>query len=235
MPETYTLVSRKIVYSMSRGCTSRMDMSESLGKRIADLRAARGITQSELGRRAQIAQGHMSRIEAGKQHPQERTIRKIASVLGVSVAELLGEEQSARIGCATTAANAPVPVFTAGTAGIGKCFNVRGYPIRAGESFIRRPDDLVGEKHAYGLRIVGNGMAPAFRPGQIVVVAPSKTPRIGDRVVVRLKDGRLLVREYFRKGGNIVLHPVNQNCGDRVFSPSEVDWIKPIVRATCCT
>ena len=56
---------------------------------IRELRKRRGMTQTELARRAGVKQGVISYIESGKtKHPRIDTLIAIAAVLGVSVEEL---------------------------------------------------------------------------------------------------------------------------------------------------
>ena len=64
-------------------------------KRIAvalkRLREAKGFSQLQLAKRAGVAQGYVSELEAGqKKNPGIETLRKIAKALGVPVTELLG-------------------------------------------------------------------------------------------------------------------------------------------------
>ena len=56
---------------------------------IRELRKRRGMTQTELARRAGVKQGVISYIESGKtKHPRIDTLIAIAAALGVSVEEL---------------------------------------------------------------------------------------------------------------------------------------------------
>ena len=57
---------------------------------IKELRVKRGLTQSELARRAGIRQGVLSYIESGRtKHPRIDTLSAIAAALGVSVDRLM--------------------------------------------------------------------------------------------------------------------------------------------------
>ena len=66
-----------------------------IGKRIQQLRLARGLSLSELAERADIAKSYLSAIERNIQgNPSIQVIEKLASVLNVSIQALLGEESS---------------------------------------------------------------------------------------------------------------------------------------------
>jgi transcriptional regulator with XRE-family HTH domain len=61
-----------------------------LGTLLKRRREARGLTQLELAKRARVAQGYISALEAGeKSNPSVAVIRKLAKALGVPVTELL--------------------------------------------------------------------------------------------------------------------------------------------------
>lgn len=63
-----------------------------LGRKIQDLRAKRGITQEELGRRLtpSVTRASIANIESGKQRVYTHTLIDIAHALEVSILELLG-------------------------------------------------------------------------------------------------------------------------------------------------
>lgn len=59
-----------------------------VGKRIRELRAAKGLTQQELARRADLEQSHISRLERGEYSPSAMTVAKLAKAMGVGVSEI---------------------------------------------------------------------------------------------------------------------------------------------------
>jgi transcriptional regulator with XRE-family HTH domain len=64
-----------------------------LGERIKQRREEKGITAIELSRRAQISKGYLSELESGRAaRPSGTILFRIATSLGTTVADLLGEE-----------------------------------------------------------------------------------------------------------------------------------------------
>ena len=61
-----------------------------IGKRLADLRKQRGVTQVELAKTLRIAQANMSDYERGRLRLHGELIQKITHLLDVSADELLG-------------------------------------------------------------------------------------------------------------------------------------------------
>jgi transcriptional regulator with XRE-family HTH domain len=60
-----------------------------MGRRIRQLREAKGMSQTALAQRARIAREYLNRIEAGRHDPTVGVLARVARVLGVPVGELL--------------------------------------------------------------------------------------------------------------------------------------------------
>ena len=67
-------------------CESRMNSN------IRRLREIRALSQRELAALAQLSVTTVNRIEIGHHKPMPRTVRKLASALGVTIEELLSEQ-----------------------------------------------------------------------------------------------------------------------------------------------
>jgi transcriptional regulator with XRE-family HTH domain len=62
--------------------------------RLRELRQRAFLTQVELGEKAGISEATINRLEQGKHDARISTVRKLAEVLGVSPAELVGQESA---------------------------------------------------------------------------------------------------------------------------------------------
>lgn len=71
----------------NRGCNNQITMNdrERIGKRIAELRMAKGISQAQLSELTGIAPGNIARIELGKYSTGIDILSKIAKELGYKV------------------------------------------------------------------------------------------------------------------------------------------------------
>lgn len=56
-------------------------------------------------------------------------------------------------------------------------------------------DIATTDPNAYGLRVRGNSMAPAIRDGWYVLIEPNSAVVAGEYVLVKLRDGRKMVKE----------------------------------------
>jgi len=70
-------------------------MADGFGGRLRDLRIARGWTQQQLAEASSVTRGALSHLEAGRRKPFSDTAERLASALGVSVAELLEGRRAA--------------------------------------------------------------------------------------------------------------------------------------------
>jgi phage repressor protein C with HTH and peptisase S24 domain len=124
-----------------------------------------------------------------------------------------------------------VPLLGFAQAGAGGYFTDGGFPVGKGWDEVGLPS--VNDEHAYALEISGDSMKPAYRDGDIIVVSPGSQIRKGDRVVVKTRDGEVMVKELKRRTAKTLeLSSLNPNHVDRVLAASDVDWIARIVWAS---
>jgi transcriptional regulator with XRE-family HTH domain len=73
----------------------RTEPQPGLGRAIRQLRTERGLSQEELGLRAEIHPTWVSHLESGRNNPAWGSVRRIAAALDVSLADLaaLAEER----------------------------------------------------------------------------------------------------------------------------------------------
>jgi phage repressor protein C with HTH and peptisase S24 domain len=124
-----------------------------------------------------------------------------------------------------------VPLLGFAQAGAGGYFTDGGFPAGKGWDEVGLPS--VNDEHAYALEISGDSMKPAYRDGDIIVVSPGSQIRKGDRVVVKTRDGEVMVKELKRRTAKTLeLSSLNPNHVDRTLAASDVDWIARIVWAS---
>ena len=124
-----------------------------------------------------------------------------------------------------------VPLLGLAQAGGGGYFTDGGFPAGKGWDEVGLP--AVNDEHAYALEISGDSMKPAYRDGDVIVVSPGAQIRKGDRVVVKTKDGEVMVKELRRRTSRTLeLQSLNPNHADRVLPAADVEWIARIVWAS---
>ena len=124
-----------------------------------------------------------------------------------------------------------VPLLGFAEAGSGGYFDDGGFPVGRGWDQVGLPS--VNDEHVYALEISGDSMKPAYRDGDVIVVSPATPIRRGDRVVVKTKDGEVMVKELKRRTAKTLeLQSLNPSHVDRTLNAPDVEWIARIVWAS---
>lgn len=83
-----------------------------------------------------------------------------------------------------------------------------------------------GDPNAYALRIKGDSMHPRYRAGEFVVITPSIEAQPGRDVVVKLHDGKCLLKELnWIRGDEIQLLSINNGYAPMTIPKEEVECI----------
>src|SRR3954466_11431864 len=124
-----------------------------------------------------------------------------------------------------------VPLIGLAEAGAGGYFDDGGFPVGKGWDEIAFP--AVNDEHASALEISGDSMEPTYRDGDVIIVSPAAPVRRGDRVVVKSKNGEVMVKELKRQTAKQVeLKSLNADHPERTIALDDVVWIARIVWAS---
>jgi len=100
-----------------------------------------------------------------------------------------------------------------------------GLPIEAvaGTDMIAVPEDLVGNRETYVLKVKGDSMIDEqIRDGDFVVIEDRKTANNGEMVIALLSGSDVTLKKFYREDGRVRLQPANPTMqpifvdGDRV-------------------
>jgi repressor LexA len=100
-----------------------------------------------------------------------------------------------------------------------------GAPIEAvvGSETIAVPEDLVGKRESYVLRVKGDSMIDEqIRDGDYVIVEDRRTADNGEMVIALLNGSDVTLKKLFREHGQIRLQPANPAIQPIVVSPDQV-------------
>jgi phage repressor protein C with HTH and peptisase S24 domain len=124
-----------------------------------------------------------------------------------------------------------VPLIGFAEAGSGGYFSDGGFPVGKGWDEIAFP--AMTDEHAYALEISGDSMLPAYRDGDVIIVSPAAPVRRGDRVVVKVRAGEVMIKELKRQTAKQVeLKSLGTDHPERTLSLDDVVWIARIVWAS---
>ena len=100
-----------------------------------------------------------------------------------------------------------------------------GVPIEAvvSSETVGVPEDLVGQRDAYALRVHGNSMIDEqIRDGDIVIVEDRKTARNGEMVIALLNGTEVTLKKLYLVGRRIRLQPANPEVEPLVVDADQV-------------
>ena len=203
-----------------------------LGRNIWRLRSEAGIpTQKAFAELLGVPQSQVSDWENGRYSIlQIRTLLHIAKVLYCSVDELLASldpDYDAVLGGGRIPP--PIPIVPEGEASpTGISRDDRARERRDMLDWVPRPGD-VGDPEAYGIRLGGDSMVPAYRANTIVIASPSLRVRDGDDVYAQLASGERLVRLACTIPGGYMLQPYNHGYRVRFVRRKEIHAMHVIV------
>jgi len=124
-----------------------------------------------------------------------------------------------------------VPLIRFTEAGASGRFDDNGFP--SGQGWDALPFPAVEDTHAYALGITGDSLLPTYRDSTRIIVSPAAPIRRGDRVIVKIRSGEVMLREFKRKTAKTLeLKTLNREEADSVLAAEDVLWVARIVWAS---
>ena len=218
-----------------------------VGENIRRRRKAAGFAaQGDFALALGVPQSHVSDWETGRyQLPDTSSLIKMAKVINCSIDDLLeGRDQ----GYDAAAGRGPhdvddeiidvsghtpldIPIVAEGEATPtgGLFWDDDGLRSDV-EDRITRPFDVRDPK-AYGVRVRGDSMLPAYKEGMVLVISPNIPVSNGDEVYVQLLDGRMLIKVAQRIHGGWLLQSINPAHETIFVKKSEIGAMHPVLWA----
>ena len=100
-----------------------------------------------------------------------------------------------------------------------------GAPIEAitGVETINVPEDLVGKRDTYVLRVKGDSMIDEqIRDGDFVIVEDRKTAENGEMVIALVGGADVTLKKFYREHGRIRPQPANPAMQPMLFDPEQI-------------
>jgi len=194
------------------------------------LAAQAGLSPSALAKRAGLDPTTFNKSkrvtsDGRERWPSTESVSKALAATGMTIhtfVQLIDE---------TTRGVQSVPLLSFAEAGASGRFDQNGLPI--GDGWDEAGFPSVSDQHAYALEISGDAMKPAYRDGDIIVVSPAAPVRRGDRVVLKARNGEIMLKELRRRTAKTIeLQSVDPGHSERTLAISDVEWIARIVWAS---
>src|SRR4051812_11931679 len=200
--------------------------------KLRKLRKGLRLTQAELAALLGIHRTYLVLIEKGKKIPSPRLERQILDFMEkaehdtLSPQSLWVQSRQPRVsgfGLVQPAAK-KTPVVSWAAAG-----HARAYEDLANQIEETVETDCK-DPNAFAIIIEGDSMEPKFYAGDRIIFAPNLEPRNGDVAIVKLSDGRVYFKYYYRtgvEGSKVKLVSENPNYNPMEFDKGEVAFAYP--------
>ena len=192
-----------------------------------------GLSTSGLARIAGLDATAFNRSKRVSKDGRERwpSTESVAKVLEATGESFDGFLASGGAYLQNQAARRFVPLLGMAQAGSGGFFDSAGHPAGQGWDEVQLPS--AGDDGTYALEVTGDSMLPLYREGDVVVVSPAEQVRRGDRVVVRTREGEVMIKLLARQTARTLeLHSVNPDYPPRTVNVTDIEWIARIIWAS---
>ncbi len=102
--------------------------------------------------------------------------------------------------------------------------------------YVRCPQRLATAQGTYALFIEGDSMSPRYEPGELIFVSPRRPARVGDDVVIVLRDGTgeqtAYIKRLLRQGGEVVVAEQFNPPKEIRFPVTEIETMHLVLRMT---
>jgi phage repressor protein C with HTH and peptisase S24 domain len=196
---------------------------------IDRLAARRGLSPSGLARRSGLDPTTFNKSkritkEGKRRWPSTESLAKVLEAAGASLAEfvaLIGADEA-------SALSQRIPLVAFDQAGVDHLFDETGRPSGEGWDEVLFPQ--LDDPDAFALEIGDQALAPTYRAGDTLVLSPQAGLRRGDRVVLKLKDGRVLAGALLRRGvRRVQVAPLAEGGPEESLETGQIAWMARII------
>lgn len=187
----------------------------SIGQRIKQRREQRKITLDELSKLVGVTRQTLSRYETGviNNIPSDM-IERIANALLTTPAHLMGWDEK---DTAPKSDAVRIPVLGCVPAGI---------PLAAIEDvldFEEIPLEVARTGEFFGLKIIGDSMAPRILDGDVVIVKKQSAIESGDIAIILVNGNDATCKRVMLHENGLSLLPINPAYQPRYFTATEIE------------
>jgi len=187
---------------------------------IKEWREHRGLTQDGLAERVGTSKGYLSQFETGARRYNQDFLERIATALGCAPADLLGRDP-----------NKPKPE--------GQQIPIVGKAAADAEGHMIYEDGYSNGAHpmlepfedgSIATEVEGDSMEPRFRDRERIIwgyMRKDPTPFIGEDVLCRVTDGRVLIKTLARNKTTGNWNLISYNPRHPIIEDVKLEWVRP--------
>jgi phage repressor protein C with HTH and peptisase S24 domain len=207
---------------------------EDIWRAIDTLAAERGLSASGLARRAGLDattfnQSKRATADGRARWPSTESVSKVLGAADATLEEFATLVSGARaLPAGARATTRRLPMIAISQASLPGFFDEAGYP--SGKEWDEAGLPEVSDPHAYVIEVGGDALEPVYRDGDLLIVSPLAPIRRGDRVVLKDKKGRVMVRQVARRSPRAVdARSLNPARSDIRLETEAIAWMHRIV------
>lgn len=195
------------------------------------VRAARNSknwTQAQLGELLGRTKANIGHWETGQHSPSYDQMVQISQATGFPLPTVTtaAPEPSNVTEAPALMASRRIPVVGHVKGGVDGFLEEMQYPVGHGEGFV---EYWTKDPEAYALRVRGDSMSPRYRSREFIVVTPSVEAQPGNDVMVKLKDGRKMLKHLnWVRDEEIQLISVNDSYAPMTVPMDEIESIQRV-------
>ena len=160
----------------------------SFGEKLKNCRKNLSLSQKELGQKIGVAESTVSLYESNKRFPDADTLKKIATLLSVSIDYLLGNSPLNESESKSTSRGVRIPI-------LGSVASGPPMDIEEIMDYEEIPKSLAATGEFFALKVKGSSMEPTLRDGDVVVVKKQSSVASGDIAVVLVNGHEATIKE----------------------------------------
>ena len=198
------------------------------GKRLAQLRIQKNITQEDLGKRFNVSASTIANYERGRRTPSYELLIGLASYFNVSVDYLVGNSDTpydksrdlvSAVRLSPDSKEKAIRVPTLG-------YIRGGEPMMTDDNFLGYEEMIVPASASaddfIGLKVEGDSMMPLISEGSTVIIKLQPTCEMNDICAVRVNGEAVTVKRVKRLPDGLYLIPENSAYSPKFFTADEV-------------
>ncbi|MBV5338136.1 MAG: helix-turn-helix transcriptional regulator [Deltaproteobacteria bacterium] len=120
-----------------------------------------------------------------------------------------------------------IPVVSIAQAGANG-FWEDAYELGSGMEMIDCPPQIT-DPAAIAFKVEGDSMIPRYYPGETVIIDTTKDVMNGNDVIVKLRDGQVMIKQYRRTNGTIILESYNKSEEMIIVSEQDIERCYKVV------
>lgn len=206
----------------------RLSYMETWYQRMRLARQEKKLTKTGFARLVGVSQPTVTDWENGKMQPNGVNLLNASRVLGMSPEQLMtgrGRASATKSEETRGSANSDtrkVWVIGRGEGGMpDRLWTDGDYPVGSSDAFAEERTD---DPHAFIVQVNGDSMSPRYMTGEYVLVEPSIAPELEDDVLVRLADGKTLIKRLLSRRGGVRLGSYSTP-EVMTFGEHEITWM----------